>query len=127
MSSRQAFDSTASQLGLTSPQARLVLRLWEPTPMRVVADHLACDASNVTGIASRLIERGLITATPGEDRRIRLLQLTPDGRRLRAALERHIARASPAMARLSGTERQHLIELLDKLAGAPGAGGAPMR
>lgn len=113
--SRQAFASVASDHGLSAPQARLILRLFEPTAMGDLAGHLACDKSNVTGIAARLIERGLITATPGSDRRVKLLKLTARGRRLRASLERQVAEESPAMTQLSETERQTLVRLLDKL------------
>jgi DNA-binding MarR family transcriptional regulator len=95
----------------------LILRLFEPTPMRDLADHLGCDKSNVTGIAARLIERGFITAAQGSDRRVKLLDLTAAGRRLRATLQRQVAQASPAMTRLSDTERQTLVQLLDKLLG----------
>ena len=83
--------------------------------MRDLADHLGCDKSNVTGIAARLIERGFITAAQGSDRRVKLLDLTAAGRRLRATLQRQVAQASPAMTRLSDTERQTLVQLLDKL------------
>ena len=113
--SRRAFALVASDHGLSAPQARLILRLFEPTPMGDLADHLACDKSNVTGIAARLIERGFVTATPGSDRRVKLLELTARGRRLRASLERQVAEESPAMTQLSETERQTLVRLLDKL------------
>ncbi len=117
--SRQAFGVAASKLGLTAPQARLVLRLFEPTPMRDIANHLACDASNVTGIVSRLKARGLVTAVPGPDRRVKLLVLTGSGRRLRSDLEQHVAGTSPAMTRLNNTERTTLLQLLDKLIESP--------
>ncbi len=113
--SRQAFSSIAAEHGLSPPQARLLLRLVEPTAMRNLADHLACDASNVTGIAARLIERGLVMPTPGLDRRVKLLALTAAGRQLRSALELQIADSSPAMTRLTKAERQILLGLLDKL------------
>lgn len=113
--SRQAFSIIASAHGLTAPQARLVLRLFEPTAMAELADHLACDASNVTGIAARLAERGLVDSARGEDRRVKLLGLTAEGRRLRTALERQIADTSPAMTRLTRSEREVLVGLLDKL------------
>ncbi len=109
------FSSVAAGHGLSPPQARLLLRLFEPTAMRDLAAHLACDASNVTGIAARVVERGLITTTPGVDRRVRLQTLTAAGRRLRAALDAHITDRSPAMTRLTVSERRILVGLLDKL------------
>lgn len=83
--------------------------------MRDLAGHLACDKSNVTGIAARLIERGLVATSPGPDRRVKLLELTTPGGRLRVALQRQVADASPAMTRLTEAERQTLVQLLDKL------------
>jgi len=122
--SRQSFDVTASELDLTAQQARVILRLFEPTPMRAIADHLACDASNVTGIVSRLTARGLLTATPGPDRRVKFLELTARGRRVRSSLEQRIARTSPAMTQLNKSERQTLLQLLDRLiAPEPGTPG----
>jgi DNA-binding MarR family transcriptional regulator len=113
--SRQSFAATASELDLTAQQARVILRLFEPTPMRDVADHLACDPSNVTGIVSRLTAMGLVTAASGPDRRVKLLALTARGRRVRSELERRIARDAPAMTRLNKTERNLLLQLLDRL------------
>ena len=113
--SRLKFEAIASDHGLTAPQARFVLRLFEPTAMKDLADHLACDKSNVTGIAARLTERGLIEATPGPDRRIKLLELTRTGLDLRAAVQQQVADRSPAMTRLNQTERRALVRLLDKL------------
>ncbi|MHB1988567.1 MAG: MarR family winged helix-turn-helix transcriptional regulator [Acidimicrobiales bacterium] len=112
---RQSFEAAASELDLTAQQARVILRLFEPTPMRAVADHLACDASNLTGIVSRLTARGLLTVTPGPDRRVKFLELTARGRRVRSSLEKRIARTSPAMTRLNQSERQVLLQLLDRL------------
>jgi DNA-binding MarR family transcriptional regulator len=121
---RQSFEATASELDLTAQQARVILRLFEPTPMRDVAEHLACDASNVTGIVSRLTVSDLVTAAPGPDRRVKLLALTARGRRVRSELERRIARNSPAMTRLTKTERRMLLQLLDRLI-SPESGTRP--
>ncbi len=113
---RLAFEVTAAAHGLTAPQARLILRLIEPTAMRELSEHLACDKSNVTGIAARLSERGLVVHAPGADRRFKLLALTDEGRSLRAALQLAISETSPAMTRLTASERIALMALLDKLA-----------
>ncbi len=115
--SRRSFDAAASDLGLTAPQARTVLRLFEPTAMGEIAVHLACDASNVTGIVSRLQARGLVTVSPGPDRRVKVLELTARGRRVRSELEQRVAGTAPAMTRLNKTERRSLLGLLDKLVG----------
>ena len=87
------------------------------------ADHLACDKSNVTGIAARLAERGFVAVERGSDRRVKMLALTAAGRDLRAAVQQQVFAASPATTRLTETERRTLVRLLDKLQ-APGTTGA---
>jgi DNA-binding MarR family transcriptional regulator len=116
--SRLAFEAIAAAHGCTAPQARFILRLFEPTAMKDLADHLGCDKSNVTGIAARLTQRGFVTAERGPDRRVKLLELTGAGQDLRAAVQQQVAETSPAMTRLTRNERRELVRLLDKL-GAP--------
>jgi DNA-binding MarR family transcriptional regulator len=115
---RQVFESTARRFELTAPQARALMELRRPAPMRLIADKLGCDASNVTGIADRLQARGLVTREPDPaDRRVKTLVLTAKGQRARADLER-AAHSSPAMSTLSPTERNTLRRLLTKMAAA---------
>lgn len=124
---RAVFESTARRFELTPPQARALLELEQPAPMRAVADRLRCDASNITGIADRLESRGLITREPDpNDRRVKTLVLTDSGRRARAELER-AARSSPAMAALTPRERTSLRRLLAKMSTAPDCEQPPGR
>jgi DNA-binding MarR family transcriptional regulator len=84
--------------------------------MRRLADTLSCDASNVTGLVDRLESRGLVQrqASP-HDRRVKVLQLTPTGMRLRSqVLQRMAARALP-LSKLSIAQQRRLIELLEAL------------
>lgn len=115
--SRLVFEAIAAGHGCTAPQARFILRLFEPTAMKDLAEHLGCDKSNVTGIAARLTQRGFVKAKPGPDRRVKLVELTTAGLDLRAAVQQQVADSSPAMTRLSETERRTLMRLLDKLHG----------
>ena len=116
---RTVFESTARRFELTPPQARALLELEQPAPMRAIADRLRCDASNITGIADRLESRGLITREPDPtDRRVKRLVLTDRGRQARAELER-AAHNSPAMATLTPHERTTLRRLLTKMSTAP--------
>lgn len=110
-----AFGDAAEGLGLTPVQARALLFLEEAVPMRELAGHLACDASNVTGVADRLTGQGLIERVPGEDRRVRLLQLTDEGADLRARLVKAVGDAPTPADRLTRAERSQLIALLDKM------------
>lgn len=118
---RADFASVVAEEGLTPPQARTVLFLDRPTPMRSIAAHLACDASNVTGLADRLEEMGVVERVPGEDRRVKLLKLTDRGAALRTEVADHVAQGSTVTARLTVEERRQLSALLDKLLAEPPA------
>ena len=114
---RADFAAVVGELGLTPLQARAVLFLEHPTAMRTLADHLACDASNVTGLADRLEELGVLERVAGKDRRVKLLRLTPRGTALRDDLAGRVAGRSTVTAKLGEAERHHLAALLDKLLG----------
>ena len=110
------FDAIAESVGLTPVQARTVLSLEQPSPMRSLATELVCDASNVTGLADRLERLGLVerVADP-TDRRVKLLSLTPAGVALRTDLAERVTRGSTVTARLTKAERGRLETLLDLL------------
>lgn len=114
---RADFAGVVAELGLTPLQARTLLWLERPAPMRDLADHLACDASNVTGLADRLEDLGVVERTPGRDRRVKVLRLTSRGAALRADLAERVAHGSTVTARLTAAERKRLAVLLDKLLG----------
>jgi MarR family transcriptional regulator, organic hydroperoxide resistance regulator len=104
-----------------SPAQCHVLHLIEPgqaVPMGHLADRLACDASNVTGLVDRLESRGLIRRRPSDrDRRIKVLQLTPAGLRVRDMLVERMSTPPPILDRLSPRERQDLVRILSRLLG----------
>ncbi len=86
----------------------------EAVPMRDLADRLQCDPSNVTFLADRLEERGLIERRPDlSDRRVKLLALTTAGLAVRTRIVQAAATSSP-LARLSPADQQRLCRLLDK-------------
>lgn len=111
------FATVAAAVGLTPVQARALLWLETPSAMRDLADHLSCDASNVTGVADRLEALGLVQRVAGQDRRVKLLQLTPAGKSSRADLAERVAQGSTVTARLTRAERAQLGAMLDKLLG----------
>lgn len=109
------FAEIAAEFDLTPLQARAVLQLAEPQPMRALADHLSCEPSNVTGLADRLEVTGLVERVVGVDRRVKLLQLTDEGARLRTRLAERAAAGSTVTAKLTAAERDTLSGLLDRL------------
>jgi MarR family transcriptional regulator, organic hydroperoxide resistance regulator len=102
-----------------SPVQCHVLHLLEPDhplPMGRLASTLACDASNVTGLVDRLEARGLVQRRPSAgDRRIKELQLTPAGSRLRAHLLKRVTGAPLPLARLTAAQQRSLIRILETL------------
>src|SRR5882724_7396050 len=96
------FESVAKSHALTPVQAKVVLFLGEPGPMRCLSDVLGCDPSNITGVVDRLEERGLLTRHEGaSDRRMKLLKPTPAGRKLRETLESALFKDVPGMNKLT--------------------------
>jgi DNA-binding MarR family transcriptional regulator len=100
-----------------SPAQCHVLHLLEPgrpVAMGRLAQTLSCDASNVTGLIDRLEARGYIRrqASP-DDRRVKVLELTPAGCRRRAELISHLKSALVPLVRLSPSEQRKLVRLLE--------------
>ena len=101
-----------AELDLTAPQAQLLRQLDEPLPMAGAAERLHCDPSNITGIVDRLERRGLVqrNQTPG-DRRVKELELTDEGRRVKAQVDEIFAGMS-TLEPLSASDRDVLKDLL---------------
>jgi DNA-binding MarR family transcriptional regulator len=98
-----------------SPPQGIALRMLAagPLPMGSVADALSCDASNMTGIADRLEERGFAirTADPN-DRRVKLLVITAEGRRMSDVLDAPLSGEFEGVSTLTDQERHTLAALL---------------
>jgi DNA-binding MarR family transcriptional regulator len=101
--------------GLKPPQFFALNALDEPVPMSHIADVLRCDRSAVTWITDRLEERGYVERRADErDRRVKLLALTDEGRRVREEIRRRLAVPPEALARLTRSEQRELRDLLRK-------------
>jgi DNA-binding MarR family transcriptional regulator len=108
----------AAELELSPVQCH-VLRLLEPDkplPMRALAEGLCCDASNVTGLVDRLESRGLVRRRASEeDRRVKVLELTPKGVRVRAVFLERMTAPPAGLERLTTREQQMLARILGRL------------
>jgi MarR family transcriptional regulator, organic hydroperoxide resistance regulator len=115
---REHLPSMGEEFELSPVQCH-VLHLIEPErplPMARLADTLRCDASNVTGLVDRLEARGLVQRRPSaDDRRVKVIQLTPTGSRLRAQLLRRVTGGSCALSRLSASKQRSLVRILEAL------------
>jgi MarR family transcriptional regulator, organic hydroperoxide resistance regulator len=106
------YERVASRHGLTVQQAKFLRSLEGPQPMRAMAIQNSCDPSNVTGVIDRIERLGLVQRTPDpSDRRVRLLSLTPEGRRVRRKIDSELDDV-PVLAGLGARERSELARLL---------------
>jgi DNA-binding MarR family transcriptional regulator len=108
-----------AEYGLKPPQFFALQALDEPVPMSSVANVLRCDRSAVTWITDRLEERGYVERRADErDRRVKLLALTEEGKRVREEIRRRLAVPPDALAGLSRADQRELRDLLRKALGA---------
>src|SRR5215831_9041573 len=117
-SQRADLPGLAAEFDLSPAQCH-VLHLIEPgrpIPMGRLAETLACDASNVTGLVDRLEARGLVRRHPSStDRRLKVLDLTPAGARLRAVVRERMTKPPESLKRLSVAEQRALVSILRRL------------
>ena len=115
---RATLPALAAELELSPAQCHL-LNLIDPDrpmPMGEVAGEMSCDASNVTGLVDRLESRGLLQRTASkEDRRVKVLSLTPLGARFRAALLQRMTSSPPTVERLSAADQRALARIMRRL------------
>jgi DNA-binding MarR family transcriptional regulator len=109
------FAAIARELDLR-PAAFGTLRMLDrPRTMSEVATALQCDNSNVTGIVDSLEQKGLARRRAGEkDRRVKLIELTPEGRRVHARLQRAFTKPPQWVAALSAQDQRTLRDLLQR-------------
>jgi DNA-binding MarR family transcriptional regulator len=110
---RPKFMALCREFDLFPPQMLVLRSLDEPKPMRDVAQFLACDTSNLTGIIDRLEQRDLVhrTADP-KDRRVKLLVLTDKGQRLRKEITARMLVPPAEIAGLSAADQRALRDIL---------------
>jgi len=117
---RANLPALAAELELSPAQCHVLHQIepGRPIPMGRLAETLACDASNVTGLVDRLESRGLVRRRPAAaDRRVKVLELTAPGARLRALLLDRMTTPPVTLERLSARDRQTLVRILTRLLG----------
>jgi MarR family transcriptional regulator, organic hydroperoxide resistance regulator len=119
---RARLPALGDELGLSEAQCQVLQLLdpAEPVAMCRVAEALACDPSNVTGIVDRLEARGLVERrADAADRRVKKLVLTAAGRAQRARLVARVAEPPAAFSGLPAEDQEQLLAILRRAAGAP--------
>ena len=116
VSNKQRIFAMAQEFDL-APQQMIALRMLGtgPKKMSELANALFCDNSNVTGIADRLEQRGLIKRDAAEgDRRVKLLVLTKEGERMRVEITKRMAEPPAPIAALSEKDQIALRDILKR-------------
>lgn len=108
--------AAAAGQGLTMTQAKMLILLRQPLPMRALAGLLACDASNITGLVDRLEAHGLVSRhLDPADRRIKNVVATEKGLEAVRLIRADMRATSAAFSRLDDEGRRTLYELLGRM------------
>jgi MarR family transcriptional regulator, organic hydroperoxide resistance regulator len=113
------FAAIARELDLRPAAFGTLRMLDQPRTMSEVAGALQCDNSNVTGIVDSLEEKGLARRRASEeDRRVKLIELTPAGRRVHARLSEAFATPPDWFDSLSTADQRALRDILERAVAA---------
>ena len=104
-------------LGLTDFAALEALLHKGPLTITEIQGKVLLASGSMTAAVDRLEKKGLITrGSAASDRRAKVLDLTPEGRRVvETAFRRHTAELESVMAVLNVNEKRQLYALLKKL------------
>ena len=104
-------------LGLTDFAALEALLHKGPLSITEIQSKVPLALGSMTAAVDRLEKKGLILRTPSpEDRRAKILKLSPKGRSVvKAAFRRHAADLETVMAVLDQREKRQLHDLLKKV------------
>ncbi|HEX3623243.1 MAG TPA: MarR family winged helix-turn-helix transcriptional regulator [Acidimicrobiales bacterium] len=119
--SHDRMHDACESVGLTPGlmKALLSVRPGEPRPMKELAGEWRCDASYVTSLVDGLEERGIVERrTHPEDRRAKVIVLTPDGVRTRERLLERMQEPPACFDVLTPVELRDLRDLMAKLVAA---------
>jgi DNA-binding MarR family transcriptional regulator len=109
-------------MGLTHPQYLVMLALWQHAPMSVkdVGTLLALDSGTLSPLIKRLAAAGLVTRDRDpHDERVLVVDLTDEGRALRAEAERIPGQVVAALG-VEVTELEALHRALTRVIAAAG-------
>jgi DNA-binding MarR family transcriptional regulator len=113
------FAAIARELDLRPAAFGTLRMLDQPRTMSEVASALQCDNSNVTGIVDSLEEKGLAQRRASEeDRRVKLIELTKEGRRIHTRLAKAFATPPAWVDSLSVADQQALRDILQRAVAA---------
>ncbi|MFI1717608.1 MarR family winged helix-turn-helix transcriptional regulator [Streptomyces sp. NPDC053513] len=111
------FTVAAASENLTASQGKALTVLRRgPAAMRALAETMACDASNMTGIIDRLEQRGLVRReADAADRRVKNVILTAEGERVTDAIRAKMHTTREGLESLDDEDRDALHTLLERV------------
>jgi DNA-binding MarR family transcriptional regulator len=119
---RSLFAQRCHERSISMGHLHLITLLEEhgPMPMGRIAELLGSALPNVTGMADRMVERGLVERTrDATDRRVVMLSLTPQGvAQLRQLTELRRQRLGAALTQLTVEQRTTLLQSIKNLRAA---------
>ena len=109
------FQTVASELGISLLQAKALFVLGRERTMSEVAEAAHCEPSNLTGVIDKLEARGLVERRGApNDRRIKMVSLTPGGVALRRRVLARLNEPAPWMLALSEDDQRHLRDIFQR-------------
>jgi DNA-binding MarR family transcriptional regulator len=98
----------------------VVLGALDRSPVRTqaaLADSIGADKTRIIGTLDELQQKGYIERRPDpDDRRVRLLEITPAGRDVKQAVQSHIQRGEERLlSELTAEERVVFLRVLERL------------
>jgi DNA-binding MarR family transcriptional regulator len=109
--------AVSEALGLSWARVLTLRRLaTEPQTLRALADKLAADPPYITLMVDDLVERGLVERRPHpEDRRAKLVELTPAGRKVAARADAILYEPPPALHDVPAEDLAAMLRVLERL------------
>ena len=110
-------ERVSEELGLSFARVRALRRLApEPLTLRALSEALAADPPYVTLMIDDLEERGLVERRPHpDDRRAKLVSLTPAGRKLAEQADEILDSPPKALGDLTAAELKIFLKILDQM------------
>lgn len=112
---RRTVDSRLREWDLTLSQRDVLLALYEEGPLdqTTLRERSGLEQSSLSRLVDGLLRRGLVEVRPGNDRRVRIASLTPEGQSLLMQTPGASQLGGEIMtAGLSTAERTELVRLL---------------
>jgi DNA-binding MarR family transcriptional regulator len=103
--------------GLPFSRVRALRRIARgPTTLRALAEEMSCDAPAATVAVNDLERRGFVTRhADADDRRVKIVTLTPEGKQAMKAIRHVTDRAPEALATLPASDIAELTRILEPL------------